>query len=378
MNARILPAIFLILLCPSCARRPEGPSHKVETIDGVKVVRNFNTASPRAFKPVEFDIDLSIGVEEGRENDMFVYPVDVDSDPGGDIYVLDYQDCVVKKYDARGAFLKQFGRKGQGPGEFQGPGRLRIGDGNEIYVGDDRKVEVFTAEGEYRRTLAVDLVGSFDIVEGGNLIFSRRTSDKTEGEYESLGRWDVLSRKAEDFLSQKVYWPARIMDDEFAYEFPYFVRWGVSPKRQIYAASAVDYAVSVFDSRGKLLFRFTRDFAPVPVVGEEMKRIEAIRGRLPAKVVENPYQAKLVYPAFKYISVDEADRVWVEQYQPGWRKRVRKETIYDIFSADGIFLFSTKMTGQLFPQLKFKNGFVYALKKNDSGFVSAVRMKLKE
>ena len=79
------------------------------------------------------------------------------------------------------------------------------------------------------------------------------------------------------------------MDDEFTYEFPYFVRWGVSSKRQIYAASAVDYAVSVFDSRGKLLLRFTKDIASVPVSGEEMKRIEAIRARLPARAVENPY-----------------------------------------------------------------------------------------
>ena len=237
---------------------------------------------------------------------------------------------------------------------------------------------VFSAEGEYQRTLAVDLVGSFDIVEGGDLIFRHRTSDKTEGEYESLGRWDLLSHGTGDFLNQKVYWPARIMDDEFTYEFPYFVRWGVSSKRQIYAASAVDYAVSVFDSRGKLLLRFTKDIASVPVSGEEMKRIEAIRARLPARAVENPYQAKLVYPAFKFISVDEADRVWVEHYQPGWRKRVHKETIYDVFSADGIFLFSTKIPGHLFPQLKFKNGFVYALMKHDSGFVSAVRMKIKE
>jgi hypothetical protein len=344
----------------------------------VKVVRNFNTASPRAFKPVEFVVDLSVGVEEGRENDMFVYPVDVDSDRSGNIYVLDYQDCVVKKYDVHGAFLKQFGRKGQGPGEFQSPGCLRISDQNEICVGDDHKIEVFSAQGEYQRTLAVDLLRSFDIVEGGDLIIDHRTSDKTEGEYASLGRWDLLSHGIGVFLSQKVYWPARIMDDEFIYEFPYFVRWGVSSKRHIYAASAVDYAVSVFDSRGTLLLRFTKDFAPVLVVGEEMKRVEAIRSRVPARAIENPHQAKLVYPAFKFISVDEADRVWVEQYQPGWRKRVRKETVYDVFSANGIFLFSTRIPGHLFPQLKFKNGFVYALMKHDPGFVSAVRMKIKD
>jgi hypothetical protein len=344
----------------------------------VKVVRNFNTASPRAFKSVEFDIDLSIGVEEGRENDMFVYPVDVDSDRSGDIYVLDYRDCVVKKYDVHGTFLKQFGRKGQGPGEFQSPGCLRISDRNEIYVGDDHKIEVFSPQGEYQRTLAVDLLHFFDIVEDGDLIIDHRTSDKTEGEYDSLGRWDLLSHGFGVFLSQKVYWPARIMDDEFLYEFPYFVRWGVNSKRQIYAASGVDFAISVLDSRGTLLLRFTKDFVPVPVVGEEMKRVEAIRARLPARALENPYQAKLLYPAFKFISVDERDRVWVEHYQPGWRKRVNKETNCDVFSADGIFLFSTRMPGHLFPQLKFKNGFVFALKKHDSGFVSAVRMKIKE
>jgi hypothetical protein len=378
MNARIIPAILLVLLSPSCAKRPGGPSYKVETIDGVKVVRNFNIGSPGAFKPVEFLVDLSVGVEEGRENDMFVNPVDVDSDPTGDIYVLDYQDCVVKKYDVRGTFLKQFGRKGQGPGEFQSPGCLRISDRNEIYVGDDHKVEVFSAEGEYQRTLAVDLLRSFDIVEDGDLIIDHRTSDKIDGEYDSLGRWDLLSHRTGDFLKQKVYWPARIMDDKFTYEFPYFLRWGISTRMQIYAASAVDYAVNVFDSRGKLLFRFTRDFAPVPVAGEEMKKVEGIQARVPPRAVENPYQAKLVYPAFKYISVDEANRVWVEAYQPGWRRRVQKETIYDVFSAEGIFLFSTKIPGHLFPQLKFKNGFVYALKKSESGFVSAVRTKIED
>ena len=378
MKAAVLPAIFLVLIGPSCARKHEASSYKVEMADGVKVLRNFKTDSSRAFKPLEFEVDLSIGVEEGRENYMFVHPVDEDSDRSGNIYVLDHHDCVVKKYDSRGIFLKQFGRKGQGPSEFQYPDGLRLSDRNEIYVNDHNKIEVFSASGEYQKTIVVEVLDFFDIVENGDLIIDHRTSDKDGNLYSSLGRWDFLSHRIRDFLSQRTFWPARFTDDEFAYEFPYFLRWCVSPKMQIFAASGVDYAIHVFDSRGNQLFRFMKDFTPVPVAGEEKKKVESIQAKVSTRIAENPYGAKLVYPAFKNISVDENNRIWVEQYQPDWRNRVHKETFYDVFSADGIFLFSTKIPGHLFSQLKFKNGFLYALKKNDSGLVAAVRIKMKE
>jgi hypothetical protein len=378
MKPKALLAAVMVFVCVSCAKKANAPSYKVEIVDGGKVVRNFKTESTEAFKAAEFRVDLSIGLEEGDENYTFGYPIDVNSDQRGNIYVLDYQDCAIKKYDPRGTFLRQIGRKGQGPGEFQSPSCLRISGQNEIYVKDENKIEVFSAEGSHQRTLPVNVLYFFDLIQNEDLIIDQPTSDQDGNRFHSLGKFDLPGGKLKPFFSQRIYWPSRITDDEFAYEFPYYVRWGVNSESRIYAASGVDYTIIVFDSNGNSLLKFTKDFNPVPVIGEELAKTEAITKRLSARAEENPYKAKLIYPAFKYISIDESDRIWVERYQPVWRNRANKETTYDVFSADGIFLFWTGIPGHIFPQLKFKNGFIYALQKHESGYITAVRIKMKE
>jgi len=84
-----------------------------------------------------------------------------------------------------------------------------------------------------------------------------------------------------------------------------------------------------------------------------------------------------VYPIFWNIDVDETGRIWVEQYQPRWRE-AKKVTIFDVFSSDGKFLFSTRIAGDIFPRLKFKNGFIYVLRRTESGYIQAVRMSMAE
>ena len=136
----------------------------------------------------------------------------------------------------------------------------------------------------------------------------------------------------------------------------------------------MEYEISVFSPEGKLLFKFISDYNHVKVSGEEMKKISDSRYRKGP----NPFRANLVYPVFKFISIDEKDRIWIEHYQPDWRKGTKKETIYDVFSFDGKFLFSTKITGHLYPQLIFKNGYLYALAKVESGYSRALRLRMIE
>jgi len=378
MRSELIPAVFLILLCPSCAKKSDVPSFKAEIVDGVKTVHNFRGDSGAGFKPVQFMVDLSIGVEEGDEKYMFISPADIDSDRSGKIFVLDSHDDVVKEYDARGVFLRQFGRQGQGPGEFQTPSCLRVSDQDEIYVRDYNRIEVFSTRGDYLKTLPVEGYSNFDLIDNGAVIAEKRTSGKDGAEYVAVARIELQNQASRELLSQRVYWPARVMDDDFIYEYPYFVVWGVDSNQRVYAASGAEYGISVYDAGGNPVLRFTSDDARAPVAGDELKKIEAITTRVPNKVVENPFRARPVYPALKSISVDEGDRVWVERYQPRWRKRVNKETVFDVFSAGGVLLFSTQLPRHVYPQLKFKNGFIYALMKNEAGYASAVRIKMKE
>jgi len=82
-----------------------------------------------------------------------------------------------------------------------------------------------------------------------------------------------------------------------------------------------------------------------------------------------------VYPVFWNIDVDESGRIWVEHYQPRWWE-TREATLFDVFSKDGKLLFSTRIAGDVFPRLKFKNGFIYALRRTESGYIQAVRMSV--
>ena len=53
--------------------------------------------------------------------------------------------------------------------------------------------------------------------------------------------------------------------------------------------------------------------------------------------------------------------------------KIEAKTAYDVFSPEGIFQFTTTIPGHILGTLNFKNGFIYALKLGESGFINAVR-----
>jgi len=315
--------VFCFIISTACKKQETGWRGEIETVDGVKIVHNFEPDPEESFKPIEFIVDLSIGVDEGEDDYMFSNPADIDSDIEGNIYVLDYRDCVLKKYDPHGKFVAQIGRKGQGPGEFTNPYSMTISHQNLIYIGDTNlnKIEVLSPTGVYQKTLKVEFHYYFSINKKNDLIIDYAKYDRDGSSYYNVGRFDFQKNETEELFSQRTYWPARIMNDDFRYEFPYYVRWDINSKDNIYVASAVAYEISVFSPEGKLLFKFIRDFNPVKVSGEEMKKLPDSRYRKGS----NPFRANLVYPVFKFISIDEKDRIWIEHYQPDWRKGTKKE-----------------------------------------------------
>ncbi|GAH71078.1 unnamed protein product, partial [marine sediment metagenome] len=66
------------------------------------------------------------------------------------------------------------------------------------------------------------------------------------------------------------------------------------------------------------------------------------------------------------------------RYEPFWRDKPRTETSYDVFSSGGKFLFSTKINKYVYPQLIFKNGYIYTLSRVESGYTKALRLRMKE
>jgi len=88
----------------------------------------------------------------GEGPDTFNGPCDVAVAENGDIFVADgHWNARIVKFSKDGTFVKAWGRKGSGPGEFEVPHTLVIDRRGRLLVGDrsNRRVQIFDLEGRY-------------------------------------------------------------------------------------------------------------------------------------------------------------------------------------------------------------------------------------
>ena len=91
---------------------------------------------------------------------LFRQPTDVAWDSQGSIYITDgYVNSRVAKIDKNGEWVKSWGSKGTGPGQFNIPHSIAVDRQDNIYVGDrsNHRVQVFDTEGNFKRTFLIDV-----------------------------------------------------------------------------------------------------------------------------------------------------------------------------------------------------------------------------
>jgi hypothetical protein len=82
-------------------------------------------------------IKLGPPLEIGRSELLFGSLASICEDDKGDFYVLDQREQTVFKFSPDGRLLLKFGRKGQGPGDFQSPGQIVFTAQHELAVLED-------------------------------------------------------------------------------------------------------------------------------------------------------------------------------------------------------------------------------------------------
>jgi len=91
---------------------------------------------------------------------LFRQPTDVAWDSEGNIYITDgYVNSRVAKYDKDGDWVKSWGDKGTGPGQFRLPHAIVADRNNNLYVGDrtNRRIQVFDTDGKFLRMFTIDV-----------------------------------------------------------------------------------------------------------------------------------------------------------------------------------------------------------------------------
>ncbi len=323
--------------------------------------------------------ELEIGEEDGSEEETFGYVVSVVPTADRGVILYDDQASAIRQFGPTGAFIRNIGRKGGGPGEFGQVNGLSLLPDGRLLVWDatNARINVYSDTGAYQSLYRVPFSSHF----GQNMLWS-----------DDAGRtysWAILKTDSADFTNNTpgviVYDPsgnvvdsveyprwrprppslaARTADGRMStsYNFPF---WPdnvaqVSPKGDMVSGPGDPYVLYFTGRAGAKPIRVDRETQPVPVSDTERREARAFPEFYLRKVDPNwNWNGPDIpgnKPAYDEILVDRDGRVWVSVATPGVpipaaelppvkegrekepRTTTRSPTLYDVFSPEGRLL----------------------------------------
>ncbi|MEO8367727.1 MAG: peptidyl-alpha-hydroxyglycine alpha-amidating lyase family protein [Candidatus Solibacter sp.] len=150
----------------------------------------------------------------GVPGDNFNKPSDVAFDAAGNIFVSDgFGNARIAKFDKDGRFLKSWGTRGSGPGQFDLPLSLAVDAKGSVYVADrgNKRIQVFDNEGAFQRQISnVGAPWAICISPGAHqFLYSSNSNDPTtmdggeiyrlELDGTVLGKFGAAGKAAEEF-----------------------------------------------------------------------------------------------------------------------------------------------------------------------------------
>jgi hypothetical protein len=145
-----------ILMCIAIAK----PSHASRNIVEVR--------NPYCERPVEnpsMKLAEDLRIRGGTEEEFFFSRIaDIAVDGTGRVYVVENSQNKVLVFDRGGAFIDNFGRQGEGPGDFTLPMAIAFDGEGLTYVADQYRISVFDSARTFVRSFDYGIAGG--IVNG--------------------------------------------------------------------------------------------------------------------------------------------------------------------------------------------------------------------
>ena len=329
--------------------------------------------------PPSVVIRLGQPLEIGRADLLFASIVSVCEDDGQNFYALDREEQAVFKFSRDGRLLLKFGRKGQGPGDFQSPGQIAFTSAGELAVLEDvGSVSFFATDGCFLRRL--DLNGRLGLgFVGPDRYYGwdRRSGDRQQLLVDSKNTvlatfhvipGDLFSTAMPDETGRLVMFS--YVHEACTPQFLFAHGAGLS------AVGISDrYEIALLDEQGRTVATLSRDVKPGKVAAREREFLEREFGDFvksknwPERVVR---ELRKKIPAFK--SVLSAIRispknVFVFRVPPDITLDPPRYPV-DVFTREGAFL----GTGELSEAPLFvSEQAMYFSRTNSDGNVYLVR-----
>lgn len=179
----------------------------------------------------------------------FILPQGVAVDAAGDVYVADTDNHRIQKLDAAGNFLTQWGSFGSGDGEFAFPVGIAVGPGGDVYVADNNN----------HRVQRFDATGAFVAQWGGNgagageLTFPTGMAVDAGGDVYVVDSGNDRVQKFDSSGSYLARW-GTTGTGEGQFQGPFGVT--VGPSGNVYVADTGNHRVQKFDGAGSFLFQW--------------------------------------------------------------------------------------------------------------------------
>ena len=361
----ILPTFILF----PAARTQE--SHKAEwkgeitTENGVKVVKN-----PREPLYGEIVLDLEEDLSIGREDDdnyMFYMVRGIATDSQHNIYVTDWGNHRIQKFDRNGVYLQTIGRHGQGPGEFEWTMDLRIDEltGN-IYVKDGlREIEKFDEHGDHIKKIKLEKSIDYFFLSGNEHFITLQFTVSDEEISKAICKVNCNGEILESFV--KVPYEMNYKREgemvtvgSLAYAYD-LILTKIEDRSYVYGYSK-EYELKIIDDQGNLFYKIQKDEPSQGFTASEKRKYGKVRELPPHK------------PFFYSLITDSKGRIYVQRNRTrGEDFNVNREV--EIFSKDGYFLYKSTIPRGTYI---INDGYIYAYVMNeDTGEELVKRYRIK-
>jgi len=378
----ILSIVILIAILIGCGTKEAKVDKGME--NGVEVVLNHKEPYVIPGQPTRLVLEKEIAISTEDDDLAKAGLTDIESfdvDSEGNIYVIQWHVSGnhIYKFDKGGKLLISFARGGQGPGEIEYGGLVKVTSGGDILAKDPsvRKLLVFSREGRFLREVQLprdlEILALFE--DGDYLTWTQeRTRDLASyadhvvlcnAQFQEIRGLVTVIRPAwqpgQRTTVGEMAWVCAALGD-----------------RIFFGDSRDGYNLRVYTREGQLVRRIRKEYLPVPIT-QAFK--SAYIERIPkSSAVRKDIAFARSWPPYQYIFADEAGHLFVMTREPG---TVPGEFLYDIFDADGAFICRTSLgnlTGQYPRDARAVGGRIYSVDTNDDGYkvLDVYKMKWEE
>lgn len=357
--------------------------------------------------------EVEIGVLDGDPNYMFGSIRSLAVDAEGRIFVMDAQALEVRVFAPDGTWIANWGRDGEGPGEFAQPdgGMVVLSDGR-LVVRDpgNARFQVYSPEGQPAGQWSVIRGGfstSTQFALHGDTILTSQVLNLDDGVPVRDWRTGYVRVSPEGEILDSIPFPtadfqeavieASLDGNTSVNRVPWSAQEELAWHPDGYFVHGTSDAYSFTLLREGAPLRIERAYTPVRVGSGERAMQEALttrnmRGTDPNWRWNGPAIPD-VKPPFADLNVGRDGRIWVSRtgeayeredpnYDPSEPEAVERnwgeERMFDVFESDGTFLGTVAMPRDLspYPQPLFDGDRVWATATDDLGVQRVVRYRI--